>query len=70
MSSWLYHRTYYDLFQVAVTKRSKLKDAKMYIRKAYEATSSFISDDQEKSVMKMKGFVASPESHHNYLLLG
>lgn len=69
-SSQSYHRTYYDMFQVAVTKRSTLKDAKLYIRKAHEAVSSYVSDDQEESVVKMKGFVDSPESHRNYLLLG
>lgn len=68
-SSWLYHRTYYDLFQVSVTKRSTLKDAKTYIRKAYEAASSFLSDEQDENVVKMKGLADSPESHRNYLLL-
>lgn len=69
-SSWSEHRTYYDLFQVAVTKRMTVKDAKRYMQKAYEAALRFTSDEEDESVRQMKGFVDFPESHRNYLLLG
>jgi hypothetical protein len=69
VSSWLYQRTFYDLFQVAITKRKYVKDGKKYIRKAYEAVLAFIQDENDPSVQKMKGFMQSPESHRNYLKL-
>jgi hypothetical protein len=68
-SSWLYYRTYYDLFQVAITKRKYLKDGLQYIRKAYEAVLAFTSDENNEQVRKMKLIVDSPSSHRNYLLL-
>jgi hypothetical protein len=69
VSSWLYKRTYYDMFQVAITKRKSLKDGSEYIRKAHEAVLAFTSDKDNESFRKMKSFVDSPSSHRNYLLL-
>jgi hypothetical protein len=68
-SSWLYQRTYYDMFQVAITKRKYLKDGLEYIRKSHEAALAFTSDSENESVRKMKSFVDSPSSHRNYLSL-
>jgi hypothetical protein len=68
-SSWLYQRTYYDLFQVAITKRNYVKDGKKYIRKAYEAVLAYTQDESDPSVQQMKRFMQSPESHRNYLIL-
>jgi hypothetical protein len=68
-SSWLYQRTYYDMFQVAITKRKYLKDGLEYIRKAYEAVLAFTSDENNDCVRKMKSLVDSPSSHRNYLFL-
>jgi hypothetical protein len=70
VSSWLYQRTYYyDMFQVAITKRKYLKDGLEYIRKAHEAALAFTSDKGNEFVRQMKSFVDSPSSHRNYLLL-
>jgi hypothetical protein len=68
-SSWLYHRTYYDLFQVAITKSRYVTDGKEYIRQAYEAVLAYTQDENDPSVGQMKGFMQSPESHRNYLIL-
>jgi hypothetical protein len=70
-SSWSYKRTYYDMFQLAITKRKYLKDGLEYIRRAHEAALAFISDKDKELVRKMKSLVDSPsrQSHRNYLLL-
>jgi hypothetical protein len=69
MSTWLYQRTYYDLFQVAITKKKYLKDGLVYIRKAHEAALTFTSDKDNDMVRKMKSYVDNPSSHRNYLIL-
>jgi hypothetical protein len=69
MSSWHYHRTYYDLFQLAVTKRKSLQRASAYIRKAYDAVLAFSHDETYECVQKMKSLTDSPQIHRNYLLL-
>jgi hypothetical protein len=68
-SSWSYKRTYYDLFQLAITKRMYLKDGLEYIRKAHEAALAYTSDKDNEPVRKMKSFVDSPSSHRSYLVL-
>jgi hypothetical protein len=55
-SSWLYRRTYYDLFQVAITKKH-LRDGFECIRKGHEAALAFTSDEDNESVRKMRSFV-------------
>jgi hypothetical protein len=37
MSSWDYHRTYFDLFQMAISRRQTFEAAEKYIRQAYES---------------------------------
>ena len=69
-SSWLYHRTYYDLFQVAIIRNRSVREGRKYIRLAYESALAYTSDKQDPSVKQMQGFVESPESHRNYLILG
>lgn len=69
MSSWLYQRTYYDLYQVAITKRKTYSQGVKFIKKSYEAALAFTSDPQYCSVVQMKGFANSPSSHRNYMLL-
>lgn len=69
IDSWQYHRTYYDLFQSAITKRKSLNDGKKYIVKSYEAALAFTSDPQNESVRRMKEYADAPSSHRNHLLL-
>lgn len=68
-SSWLYQRTYYDLYQMATTKQRTVPDGVRSIRKAYEAALAFTSDPENDSVVRMKGFMDDPSSHRNYLTL-
>ena len=69
MSSWMYFRTYYDLYQVAITKRKTMKQGIRYIKLAYESAMTFTSDEENASVIMMKGYVDSPTSHRNYMVL-
>ena len=62
------YRTYYDLFQIAVLRRDTLKEAKRYIRLAYEAIVALTNDEESPEVQHMKRLVDSPESHRNYLM--
>lgn len=70
ISSWLYQRTYYDLYQVAITKRNSYKEGINFINKAYESALAFTSDEQNETVVRTKSFVTAPSSHRNHLLLG
>jgi hypothetical protein len=70
-SSWKYYCRYYDLFQVAITKRKFAEEqGNRYIRLAYEAVLAYTEDDQDDQVKRMKSFVANPQSHGNHLCLG
>jgi SET domain/MYND finger len=69
MSSWCYHRTFYDMFQVAIIKRHTLAVGKKYIRRAYESALAFAHDESLESVAKMKRLLEAPSSHRNYRLL-
>jgi len=52
-SSWLYQRSYYDLFQVAITKKRTVSEGRKYIRLAYEAVLAYTSDDQHPEVKRL-----------------
>ena len=54
MSSWLYYRTYYDLFQSAITKRNHLADRIKYIQHAYNEVLAYTSDKDAAETRKMK----------------
>eukprot|EP00978_Attheya_sp_CCMP212_P019254 scaffold53688_cov55-Attheya_sp.AAC.1 len=66
-STWLYQRTYYDLFQVAITKKKFVEDGRKYIRKTYEAALAYTSDDQDPSVQRFRDLMDAPHTHRNYL---
>lgn len=69
ISDWLYMRTYYDLYQVTITKRKYLRDGRHYISKAYEAVLAYTGDAEHPEVTRLKTLVADPSSHRNYVLL-
>jgi len=69
VSSWKYQRTYYDLYQMAITKERTIADGIRYTRKAYEAVLAFTSDPENVDVVRLKGFVDDPSSHRSYLVL-
>jgi hypothetical protein len=70
MSSYRYHCTLYDMFQIAITKRKHVNDGRGYIRKAYQHVLAYTDDEANETVQKMKRLAASPSSHRNYGVLG
>lgn len=70
MSSWLYYRTFYDLFQVCITKKRFMKQGIQFIRKAYETVLAYCGDENLPEVRQMKEYMDSPSRHRNYLILG
>ena len=70
MSSWLYQRTYYDLFQVAITKKKFHREALHFIRKAHEAILAYTKDENHPEAIWFLELLASPQSHRNYRILG
>eukprot|EP00798_Chlamydomonas_sp_ICE-L_P013516 gene13516-19381_t len=64
-----YQRTLYDAFQMAVTRRSTLPEAKDFIRRAYDAALSVGCPTSEETV-KYKEFVEDPSRHRLYLVGG
>lgn len=70
MSSLHYFRVYFDMFQMAVTKRKTLSLAKSHIRKAYKAALDFCHDEACGEVLQLKPLIDSPQLHRNYLMFG
>lgn len=68
-SSFRYYRTYYDLFQCAITTRRTFNDGVFFIKKAHEHSLAFFSDKENEQVKKMKKFADSPKLHRMYLAL-
>eukprot|EP00919_Chromeraceae_sp_WS-2016_P044656 GHVR01106561.1.p1 GENE.GHVR01106561.1~~GHVR01106561.1.p1 ORF type:complete len:204 (+),score=35.78 GHVR01106561.1:444-1055(+) len=66
-SSVSYHRTYFDLYQCALLHKITLKEAFLFIQKAYEYLKIFIEDDYDDYVKTMKNYAQNPTSHKNYL---
>ncbi|CAB9513577.1 lysine methyltransferase SMYD2 [Seminavis robusta] len=69
-STWLYQRTYYDLFQVAITKKKYYKDAMHFMEKAHEAALAYTQDPQHPQVLRLQELLISPETHRNYRIIG
>lgn len=61
-----YSRTYYDLYQVAIMKKSYVKLGLKYIRQAYTHELRFCGREVDGSVKKFKHFVDNPDAHPNY----
>jgi MYND finger/SET domain len=68
-STWMYTRTYYDLFQVAITKQKHVADGRNYIRKAMEAALAYSGDEEDPLVQRYKDLCKFPQSHRNYLIM-
>ena len=69
-STWLYQRTYYDLFQVAVTKKKYGKDARRFVKLAHDTVLTYTKDEQHPQVLRYKDLMEAPQNHRNYLVLG
>lgn len=62
-----YERTYFDMFQMAVTRQSTMKDAVKYIRLALESHVLFIGADGPNA-LEYQMYNENPASHKNYLI--
>jgi hypothetical protein len=62
-SQKMYARTYYDMFQVAILKKSTLQEGIDFIRKAYEYDQFSAGGSDEE----YKIFMDNPRLHPNYL---
>mmetsp|Transcript_50653 Transcript_50653/g.93650 ORF Transcript_50653/g.93650 Transcript_50653/m.93650 type:complete len:135 (+) Transcript_50653:820-1224(+) len=69
ITSWSYYRTYYDLIQVAITKRRTFKEGVNFLKKSYQAVLDFTGDEKDPIVEAKKSLMLSPQSHRNYLIL-
>jgi len=65
-----YHRTYYDMFQMAVLQKNTLGKAKKCASKSLENLEFLIggSNKEPEEITIARKFVTNPESHRNYLL--
>ena len=68
-SDRVYARTYYDLYQIAITKKSSVKLGSKYIRQAYTHALRFYGREEAEEVRKYKNFVDNPSSHRNYRVI-
>jgi MYND finger len=68
-STGMYTRTYYDMFQVAITKQKYVADGRNYIRKATKAALAYSGDEEDPLVQRYKDLVQFPQSHRNYLIM-
>jgi len=68
-SDRLYSRVYYDLFQIAITKKSSVKLGSKYILQAYTHALRFYGREEDEEVKRLKRFVDSPSAHRNYRIM-
>lgn len=67
-SSNHYARTYYLLFQLAVTRRATLEKARHYIKLAWDCRKLFLGEGVEcDDLNKFASYVCAPERHQAYL---
>ncbi len=66
VSDRLYSRVYYDLYQIAITRKSTLKLGSRYIKQAYTHALRFYGRKEDETVMRMKHFMENPSAHRNY----
>jgi len=68
-SPWQYSRTYYDMFQLAVARRSTMTKAKQYIKLAHDNRALFLGPKKSDHVLRnFARLMTSPETHRNYLI--
>jgi hypothetical protein len=62
-----YERTYYDMFQVAVSRSSTLNDARSFLRLALEAHILFMGSDTSATALEYNQYLDNLSLHSNYL---
>jgi hypothetical protein len=65
---FMYARTYYDLFQVAVTRRATLDQAQEYANRAYQEARLFLGDIDTATLCKYRTYAADITKHPAYLI--
>jgi hypothetical protein len=70
ITTWYYHWIYFFMFQIAIMKRTTMKESNIYIQKAYEAALAFTSDPEDDTVKELKAYMQNPSSHATYLFHG
>ena len=66
VSSLLYSRTYYDMFQIAIMRSETVAQGTALIAKAIEHAEIFCAEDKDKLDMYRR-FLANSRLHRNYL---
>ena len=64
ISQRMYSRTYFDMYQAAISKRESYALAVKFIKEAYDNCEAYFGYDHG-SVISNRGFVANPRSHPN-----
>ena len=69
-SPLIYARTYYDMFQLAVTRRATLAKAKHYIKLARDNRALFLgpAGKTDDELLRFTSLVDAPQQHRNYLI--
>jgi hypothetical protein len=68
-SDMQYSRVYYDLYQIAITRKKTVKLGTKYIREAYTHALLFYGREEDEQVKKFKHYVEHPSTHRNYRLI-
>jgi hypothetical protein len=64
-----YSRVYYDLYQIAITRKKTVNLGMKYIQKAHTHALRFYGREEDEHVKKYKHFVEHPSAHRNYRLI-
>ena len=64
----VYSRTYYDLFQLAIARRSTLGKANGYLRLALEHRKLLVGDTPDETVRQYEQLMKTPSSHMGFLI--
>jgi hypothetical protein len=64
----LYARTYYEMYQLAITSTRTMRRAKIYISSALENAILYYGDENIAEVPQYRDFCRNPSSHRNYML--
>ncbi|KAL7554806.1 hypothetical protein ACHAWF_018346 [Thalassiosira exigua] len=59
-------RTYYDLFQVAITKQKTVREGQRFIQEGYKHALQFYGRETHPEVQKYKQYAQKPSLHRNY----
>ena len=69
MSLKLYQRTYYDLFQAAITEKRTVDRGRAFVRKAAECLAAICGEGNEEGIERFLQLARHPELHRNYLCI-